>query len=129
MLGKFLVVVAILSGIALTIVLNTTTPASAGAFGILIVFILAYLLALSSLTFLLWGISRLVAYVMGIFITRRPVERLSLQRSYFYSTILALAPVIIISLQSVGGVGPYELGLIFLLVIIGCVYVTKRSPN
>lgn len=126
-MGKILIAVALLSGVALTVILNTTTPASAGAFGILAVFLFAYIFVLSVLTFLIYGISRLVALIVGVFAVRKPVVTMSLRRAYYYATVLAVVPVIIISMQSVGGAGPYELLLIGLFVLIGCVYVTKRT--
>lgn len=126
-MGKALLVIAIVSGVILTIIVNATTPASAGAFGILAVFMFAYLLLLAILTFVLYAISRLLSLIARTFAARRPVEVMSLRKSYYYSTIIALAPIIIISMQSVGGVGVYEFGLIILLVLIGCVYVTKRT--
>jgi hypothetical protein len=127
MLGRVLVVIAVLSGLALAFILNMTTPAGAGAFGILAVFVLTYLLIISLMTFFLYGLSRVVAYAIKTFATRRPVESLSLRKSYYFSTIIALAPVIIVSMQSVGGIGIYEFCLILLLVFIGCVYVAKRT--
>lgn len=126
MLGKFLVIVAIIAALLLGIVLNTTTPASAGAIGVLGVFILTYMLVLCALTFLICGLSWLMAKIANSVAVRRPVVPLTLKRSYYYASVVALAPVIIVSLQSVGGVGVYELGLIILLVVIGCIYVTKR---
>lgn len=127
MAGKLLGIIGIISGVILVVIFNTTTPASAGAFGILAVFVFAYLLTVVLMTYLVHGISQMVAFVGKTFILRHPVEVLSLQRSYYYATIVSLAPVIIISMQSVGGVGVYELFLILLLVFLGCVYVTKRS--
>lgn len=129
MIGKILVIIGIASGVILSVIFNTTTPASAGAFGILAVFLLAYLLVMSIMTFTLYGISRIIAYGSKTFILRRPVETLPLQRAYYYATILSLAPIIIISMQSVGGVGVYELFLILLLVSLGCLYVTKRTSR
>lgn len=127
MLGKILVAAAILSGVILAMILNMTTPANAGAFGILAVFMFAYVFVLSVLTFLIYGTFRLVAYIMKMFVVWRPAVEMSLSRAYYYATVLAIVPVIIISMQSVGGVGPYELLLIGLLVLIGCIYVTKRT--
>lgn len=127
MLGKFLIVAAVVSGVALTIILNTTTPANAGAFGILAVFVFAYIFVLSVLTFLIYGLSRIIVFVMAMFVVRKPTQTVSLRRAYYYSTVLAIVPVIIVSMQSVGGIGPYELGLIGLFVVIGFVYVTKRT--
>lgn len=129
MLGKILVIIGIISGVILTVILNTTTPATAGAFGILAVFVFAYLLIVSAMTFCLYGISRIIGYLAKTFFASQPIDSLSLHRAYYYSTIIALAPVIIISMQSVGGVGVYELGLILLLVLLGCIYVTKRTSH
>ncbi len=129
MLGKLLVIIGIASGLILTVILNTTTPANAGAFGILSVFIFTYLLVVSLMTFTVYGIYKAISVFGAAFGHRAPLEVMRLQRAYYFSTILSLAPVIIISLQSVGGVGIYELGLIFLLVILGCIYVTKRTAR
>ncbi len=119
--------VGVISAVLLIVILNTTTPDSAGATGVLGVFIVGYLLVLSALTFLLFGISKAVTRVTNTITVQKPVESLSLRRAYYYSTVIAFAPVIIVSMQSVGGVGVYELGLIILLVAIGCLYVTKRT--
>ena len=127
MLGKFLIVVAILAAMALMAIVNMTTPSNAGALGVLAVFISAYLLFLSFFTFFLWGGYRIIIYITNAVGIKRPLAGMSLRRSYFYSTILALIPIILISLQSVGGLGVYEIGLTTLLVVIGCVYVTKRQ--
>lgn len=129
MLGKILVVIGITSGVMLTVILNTTTPASAGAFGILSVFVFAYLLVVSCMTFTLYGISKVLVVMRKILSVHAQTESLRLQRAYYYATIVSLAPVIVISLQSVGGVGIYELGLILLLVLLGCIYVTKRTAR
>ncbi len=127
MIGKLLIGMGIVSGMVLIALLNMTTPASAGAFGILAVFISAYLLTTIIMTFGLYGISQLIAFLGRTFSVRRPLETLTIRRSYYYATIVSLAPVIIVSMQSVGGVGIYELALIALLVFLGCVYVTKRA--
>ena len=129
MLGKLLVIIGIASGVILTVILNTTTPATAGAFGILSVFIFTYLLIVSIMTFALYAISRGVVFIGNLAKPNVSGEAMRLQRAYYFATILALAPVIVISLQSVGGVGIYELGLILLLVLLGCIYVTKRTTR
>lgn len=127
MLGKILIIAAVLSGVVLTVILNTTTPASAGAFGILAVFLFAYIFVLSVLSFLIYGTFRLVSYIIAMFTGMKPHSVMSLRRAYYYATVLGVIPVMIISMQSVGGVGVYELILIGLFVLVGCIYVTKRT--
>lgn len=129
MLGRLLVVVAVISAVAIALILNMTTPASAGAFGILAVFIFAYLMLLSIMTFLLVGVSKFVVTLLKIMGQKRQAERISLQKAYYYATIIALAPVIVVSMQSIGGAGPYELALIGIFVVIGCLYVSRRTAH
>lgn len=126
MLGKILIVIAVISIAALGGILNNTTPSSAGAFGVLCVFLFAYLITMSVMSFLISGISRLIRFFAHLVAAHRPVQVISLQHAYYYATILALAPVMLISMTSVGKIGFYEVCLIAILEILGCLYVTKR---
>jgi len=120
---SFLTVVSML---LLVILLNVTTPSTSGPFGILAVFLFAYLLLMGVFTYLLvWG-SRVVAYLFVTFKARRPIEALSFKRSYYYSSVLAAAPIMLLGLQSVGRVGFYEYFLVLVFVCIGCLYISKR---
>jgi hypothetical protein len=126
MLAKILFVAGLVSAGLLLIILTTTTPSSSGAFGILAVFLLSYIVILSLLTYILWVSSKLIDRVgRGFRLFKKPYS-LSFRKSYYYSTIIAVGPVIIVSLQSVGGVGVYEVGLVGLFVILGCIYVSRR---
>ena len=110
----------------LAISLNVTTPATAGPFGILVIFIFAYLSSLGVMTFFLFFINRVIAYVSVMFVARKPYHSLSFKRSYYFSTIIAAAPVMLVGLQSVGATGLYESILVFVFVVIGCLYVSKK---
>jgi hypothetical protein len=127
MLGK---IIAISIGVAVTllvVLLQTTTPTTIGPLGILIVFILMYVSALGVLTFLLFGGSKVVAKMSSSFTVRRPVRALTLGRSYYFSSVIALAPVLFLGMQSVGEVGFYDVILVVLFVVMACVYISKRS--
>lgn len=127
MLGKFLFFVFVISLALLSVLMTTTTPGMAGATGILGVFVLAYLALLSALTFFMYGVSRIIVRFSKTVTTRKPLQPMSMKLAYYYATVVALAPVILVSMQSVGSLGAYETGLVVVLVIIGCVYVTKRA--
>ena len=126
MFGKILFFIGLVAAGLLFVILNLTVPSQVGAVGILAVFLLAYSIALSSTTFLLWASARLLSRVGRETRWLRAGEALSFRQAYYYATVIALAPVMVISLQSVGGVGVYEIGLILLLVALGCVYVSRR---
>lgn len=127
MLLKILSVSGLVSAGLLLIFVTTTTPLKAGAFGILCVFILGYTVSLTAVTFLLWSTGAVMNKIYKAMRLRRQPYALSMKRAYYFSTIIALAPVITISLQSVGGVGIYELLLITLFTVMGCIYVYRRT--
>lgn len=126
MFKKIILGLTMISAALLVLLLNTTTPVSAGPFGILMLFLCAYLFSLGVVTFLLTASSRLITHLSIVFTVKRPLERLSFKRSYYYATVIAAAPVMLIGLQSVGSIGINEFLLILLFVIIGCLYITKR---
>jgi hypothetical protein len=127
MLEKIILITTVVNLCLLTVLLNITTPATAGPFGILVIFVFAYLSSLGVVTYLIYGISRIVAYLSTAFMARRPFVVLTFKRSYYYSTVIAAVPVLLIGLQSVGAVGVYEFSLVLIFVIIGCLYVSKRA--
>lgn len=127
MLARVITVSFVAATMLLVILLQTTTPSTIGPLGILIVFILMYVSALGVLTFLLFTGSRVLARISRSVVTRRPVQPLSLGRAYYFSSVLALAPVMFIGIQSVGKVGVSDIALIVLFVTISCIYIAKRT--
>lgn len=127
MLGRFLTISLILATMLLVIVLQTTTPATIGPLGILFVFVLMYMSVLCALTFLLFISSKVIVKLSSSITLRRPVQQLSLIRAYYFSSVVALAPVMLIGMQSVGEVGFYDVVLIIVFLVISCVYIAKRT--
>ena len=48
------------------------------------------------------------------------------RRAYYFSTVLAAGPVMLIGLQSVQSIGIYEFLLVVIFEVVACVYVSKR---
>lgn len=126
MLARILTLVGLVSAGLLLILLTTTTPATVGAFGILAVFLLTYTVTLSVFTFAIWVLARLSNKIGRETHLLHKQYGFTLKKSYYYSSVLALGPVIIISLQSVGGAGIYELSLVAFFIFLGCLYVSRR---
>ena len=127
MLAKIIALSVIASVVLLTIVLQTTTPTTIGPLGILVVFIFMYIAALGVLTFLIFGGSKLLARFSKSLTVKRPIAPLSLGRSYYFSSVLALVPVMFIGMQSVGEVGGYDVLLVVIFAIMACLYISKRG--
>lgn len=127
MLGRVLAISGGVACVVLLIVLQVTTPSTIGSLGLLFVFILMYVIALSALTFLLRFANRTARKLTSSLVTRRPMGELNLQRSYYYASILALGPVMLVAMQSVGVVSVYDVLLIAAFIGLACFYVAKRS--
>jgi len=127
MLGRVVAISMVVAVMLLSILLQTTAPATIGPLGILFVFILLYVSVLGVLTFLLFVCSKAVVKVLSSLVVKKKIQPLSLGRSYYYSSVLALAPVLFIGMQSVGEVSVYDILLVVLFVVIACIYIAKRT--
>lgn len=127
MLGRTIAFISVISIAALFIVLRMTAPATIGPLGILFVFILMYLSVLGMVTFALLGINKVIAKITPHVEGGHADQSMGVGRAYYFASVIALAPVIIIGMQSVGEIGFYDLLLVVLFVVIGCIYIAKRT--
>jgi hypothetical protein len=126
MLPRVIATISLASLCALSAMLTFTTPASAGPFGLLVIFITAYLTFIGLISFFLYGITKLIASVTAGMTVRKPFTGMSFRRAYYFSTVLAAAPVMIIGLQSVKSISVYELLLVIIFEVVACLYVSRR---
>lgn len=111
----------------LVVVINTTDPSTTGPTGILAVFFLLYVVFLGTFTWLVRGSALLLARVTRPLLARKPVETLSFKQSYYVSSVVAMAPIMLIGMSSVGQLGVTEAALVFVFVALGVFYVRKRT--
>jgi len=126
MLPRIIATLSLASLCVLSLMLTFTSPASAGPFGLLVIFITAYLTFLGLISFFLFGINRLIVMVSSGMTIRKPLRPMAFKRAYYYSTVLAAGPVMLIGLQSVQSIGVYEVILVLIFEVVACLYVTKR---
>lgn len=126
MLLRIIATLSLASLVVLSLMLTFTSPASAGPFGLLVIFVSAYLSFVGLINFFLFGINRLVVMVATGMTIRKPLSPMEFKRAYYYSTVLAAAPVMLIGLQSVQPIGVYEFILVAIFEVVACLYVNKR---
>ena len=126
MLPRIIATLSLASLCLLSALLTFTTPASAGPFGLLVLFITAYLTFIGLISFFLFGISHLIASMSAGMTVRKPIIAMTFRRAYYFSTVLAAAPVMMIALQSVRTIDLYELLLVIIFEVVACVYVSRR---
>jgi hypothetical protein len=109
----------IVSFVGLVVLLNRTNPLDVGPAGILLVFGLAYVFISSALYLLLTLVMILLAY----FVTFGGISR---RKLYYLSSIIALAPVFLLALNSIGQLEIKDFVLVLCLVGLASFYVVKR---
>lgn len=120
MLGKVLALITLGAFVLLSALLQSTSPSTIHPLGILAIFILIYLLVLGVLTFFMYALARMIN---GIRTKKQHVE---LRQLYYYASVIALAPVMIIGMRSIGHTGWYDIALVVVFEIIACFYIAKR---
>lgn len=124
MLERVLVVGGIAALCSIFILLQTTSPSSVGPLGILALFVLIYTLSVCLITptmLLLWKIKR------QFLVRKRSSVSISLRKAYYYASILALMPTVLLAIGTVGQIGFYDMLLVVFFVIIACIYISKRT--
>lgn len=104
----------------------STTPDTVGSFGVLIVFLCLYVVLLGVITSSIFYGARMARFIGSLFnyTARRPL--ISYQHAYYYGTIIALLPMMLIGLQASAALSVYSAALIFAFGILGIFYVSKR---
>lgn len=106
--------------ISLFIFMNVTSPLQSGPLSVLGAFVLIYLFVLSSLY-----AAAMVGYkIAGLIGWRKPLGR---RRLYYLVSVVALGPVFILALNTLGQLEIKEVILVTLLLAMGCFYVLRRS--
>jgi hypothetical protein len=113
----------------LFITLGSVDPVSAGPVGILLVFVLIYLIVASLLfTILHWGVRFVSAQIVkrGNRVTARSYK-VSVRKAYYMASALAFGPVLLLALNSVRQLRPTDVLLVGLFLILSIFYISKRE--
>lgn len=108
------------------LMLQLTTPQMVGPLGVLAFFILVYIFFACVVYLLLSFIVSVVrrSATTGKWLTR--LEGISDRKLYYYSSFIALTPVIVLGMRSVGEIRPVDLLLVVVFQLLGCFYISRR---
>lgn len=119
---KIASLVAVMAAVIAAVILNVTSPISAGPLGILALFICLYVLFIC-VSYIVIVVSRRL--VVRFFNSKFVAER-SYRKVYYYSTVVALAPTVYVGMQSMGDVGIFEAVLLVIFELLACFFIHKR---
>lgn len=107
-------VLSLLSAVVLLLMLNFTTPAGVGAFGVLVFFAACYMVVLGVSLALVGLFTKIMGKTMG-------------NKSYLYAAIIAFGPIMLLLVQSLGALNLLTVGIIVLVVSLVCFLVSKSG--
>jgi len=129
MFGKIITFITLLAATLLVFVITNYSPSDAGAAGILAVFFLLYIVFVGLFTALIrwssWIVRQIQRWIK--FAHAKTPQELSIQKAYYLASVVALGPVMLVGIGSVGNVHWYEVVLVGFFVAIGYFYIEKRS--
>lgn len=108
------------------LMLQLTAPSTVGLFGVLIFFVLLYVFCGSALYVSLVTAVGILNQILPQSKWKLMAEGVSIVKIYYYSSILALMPVILLGMSSIGAVNPLDIALLVLFEVLGCFYISKR---
>ncbi len=119
-------IIGVVAAFILLLFMNFTSPSTAGPLGILAVFLLIYIISVSFIYLILRNVTVFLAKVSRPSRLKLVLGGTSALKFYYYASILALIPVILLGMQSVGGVRWMDLTLLIIFEVLACFYIYKR---
>jgi len=117
-------IIAITTGVGILgalAIMYLTTPATIHPVGLLVFFVCVYAASLGLITVLVY-VSQRIYYKIRI----KHSTNVSMISVYEYATVVALGPVILLALQTVGKLQLTDVLFTAVFVGLGCFYITKR---
>ncbi|WP_285441664.1 hypothetical protein [Candidatus Nanosynbacter lyticus] len=122
---RYVAMVAALAATADVVLVHTVTPMSVGPLGILAFFVCLYI-ATASICYLVMAAVKRIAMRVVQHNMYRGLASVTPLKLYYYASIIGLIPVILLGMQSIGGVTAWDVLLLVLFLSLGCFYVHKR---
>lgn len=115
--------------VLLSVLLQSTDPATVGPWGILGVFILIYLLCLGVLFMvfrfgLYWGKKILMSQSNPKAVVTNQFDE---KKAYYVASVLAFVPVTLLSMHAFSQIGWMDIMLVVVFVLIATFFITKRG--
>ena len=116
MLKSIIPVASLISVAVLLVLLNFTTPTSLGPVGVLLFFVLVYMIML--------GVATVAVVVFRKILGKKGEMR---RKDYGCAVILAFAPILLLVNQSLGILNLLTIAIVAVVTFLGCFWVLKRG--
>lgn len=125
MLKRIVAFMTVCSIVGVLAIMQSSAPSHSSPLVILLVFLLLYMSVFGALTFLLYGVRLAVVRIGKGKLNDRTNTLFS--RSIVYGSVLAFSPIILVAVQSIGGLKLYEIILVVVFEAVAIFYVYKQQ--
>jgi len=125
MLKRIVAFMTVCSIVGVLAIMQSSTPSHSSPLIILLVFLLLYMAACGMLTFLLYGVRLAVVCISKGKLN--DCTNTLFSRSIAYGSVLAFSPIILVAVQSIGGLKLYEIILVVVFETVAIFYVYKQQ--
>lgn len=115
MLNRLILLVSLVAVIILLAMMNLTTPTEIGPSGVLVFFLLIYVVMFGVCT-----------GAVAVFRKMTRAKGKMGRKQYFYAAVMAFAPLMMLLIQSFGSVNLLTVALLAVFVAVGCFVINKR---
>ena len=122
---KYVLLATSISIVIFSLILFNTDPSKIGPLGILTVFVLLYIITLSLFSYLIFFASNILSRVRVQF-GLKGVEDWTFMKCSLFGSIVAIGPIVILGISSLGSISIYEIILVVLFLVISCFFVSKK---
>lgn len=111
---RLIPVMSLLAAVILLLMLNFTTPAGVGPFGVLIFFAACYMVVL--------GISLLLVRIFTKLLGKQMTHK-----SYLYAAVIAFGPIMLLLIQSLGSLSVLTVSIVVILIFLVCFLISRND--
>lgn len=107
-------VLSLLAAVIILLMVNFTTPAGVGPFGVLIFFAACYVVVLGVALLLVRMFTALMGKQMG-------------HKSYLYAAVIAFGPIMLLLIESVGSLSILTVSIVVILIFLVCFLISRND--
>lgn len=111
---RLIPVLSLLAAVILLLMLNFTTPAGVGPFGVLVFFAACYMVVLGIALLLVKIFTKILGKQMG-------------HRSYKYAAVIAFGPIMLLLIQSLGALSVFTASIVVMLIFLVCFLISRND--
>ena len=114
MFNRLMLLLSLISVVVILAMINFTTPTGVGPLGVLVFFMMVYVVVFGIVNLMVVGFIKLMGY------------RQEARKEHYYAAMIAFGPVMLLLIRSFGSLNLATIGMTAVFIALGCFVINKR---